>query len=114
MKNRAATKMREAEAESILTEADLSRIASLDLRSPEILAAVCKIAKIYLTTEQYTRGEDRWYATPSDAPVFSGSLLEVSAYVRGYATAWRAQRARARVAIESVARDALEKIDGSR
>lgn len=73
-----------------LTEEDLRRIDTLALDRPHVLAALAKLVGVHLETVNPERV--RWYATPKDGGTFSGTLAEVGAYVRGYATAYASSR----------------------
>ena len=70
----------------LLTPADLQRLDALSLDQPQVLNAVAKLVGVHIETVNPERV--RWYATPKDGATFSGTLAEVSAYVRGYATAY--------------------------
>jgi hypothetical protein len=82
-----------------MTEDDVRRIDGLALDRPRVLSAICKAMSIYLTTSHYTNGEDNWTATPIDGSAFTGTMIQVIAYVRGYAVAWLGGRARYRALV---------------
>ena len=96
----------------MITEYEMGHVHTLALDRHEVLSAVCKALEIYLTTEQFTLGRDHWIATPKDGPSFSGPLLTVAAYVRGYATAWHGQRRRRTLEREQIIRKIREISDG--
>lgn len=99
-----------------MTEDDIRNIESLALDRPPVLNAVCKAMGIRLVTSRYTRGEDSWTVTPFDGPAFTGTMVQVIAYVRGYAVAWRGGRSRIRAlatGVRSYMSEQLEQLETS-
>lgn len=82
--------MREAVAEQPreFTTDDVRLMYALDLSKQHVLSGVARFLGIHLTTEANTTGRDYWVATPRVGPAFTGTMLEVAAYVRGYGSMW--------------------------
>lgn len=83
-------------------------IHQLDLHHVNVLTAACKVLKIDLTTEFYSKGKDVWRATPKDGPTFQGSGVEVVAFVRGYGFAWKQAYWQRRHMVEELIKHATE------
>lgn len=67
---------------------DVRNIAGLDLDNHKVLSALCRAMNVHVTTEHYSLGLDCWTVTPQIGGTFSGTYVEIKAYVRGHAAAW--------------------------
>lgn len=68
----------------LVTDNDLHRLEQLTL-DPHAVNALAKRVGIHLETVNPER--TNWYATPKGRETFSGTFPEVSAFVRGFASA---------------------------
>lgn len=69
---------------------DIRDLHELDLDDINVMNGVCRAMNLRVMTEWYTRDKDRWFVARNDAiaDIFSGSWVELRAWVRGYASAW--------------------------
>lgn len=80
------------------TEHDVKNIRSLNLDNPRVLAALCRVMSVDITTKKLSLGLDCWFLNAPTAGEFAGTYAEAKAWVFGYAAAWLfAQHSEARL-----------------